>query len=53
MRVVTIAREYGAGGGELARKLASALGWELCDRELLHEAARLQDCARSGTGAAR
>jgi cytidylate kinase len=42
MRVVTIAREYGAGGGELARKLASALGWELCDRELLHEAARLQ-----------
>lgn len=43
MRVVTIAREFGAGGGELARKLASALGWELCDRELLHEAARLQD----------
>lgn len=43
MRIVTIAREYGAGGGELARELAAALGWELLDRELLHEAARLKD----------
>ena len=42
MRVITVAREYGAGGGETARKLADALGWELLGRELLHEAAEVQ-----------
>ena len=42
MRVITVAREYGAGGGETARKLADALGWELLGRELLHEAAKIQ-----------
>jgi cytidylate kinase len=39
MNVITITREYGAGGGELARRLAESLGWELLDRELLHQAA--------------
>ena len=39
MNVITITREYGAGGGELARQLAESLGWELLDRELLHQAA--------------
>lgn len=42
MRVITVAREYGAGGGETARKLADALSWELLGRELLHEAAAIQ-----------
>ncbi len=42
MRAITISREYGAGGGEVARRLAEALGWELLDRELLHEAARIE-----------
>jgi cytidylate kinase len=42
MNVITIAREYGAGGGEVARKLAEALGWELLDRELLHQAAEVE-----------
>ncbi|MBN1851209.1 MAG: cytidylate kinase-like family protein [Pirellulales bacterium] len=42
MRVLTISREYGAGGGELAWKLADSLGWELLGRELLHEAANIQ-----------
>ncbi|MHB1037274.1 MAG: cytidylate kinase-like family protein [Pirellulales bacterium] len=41
MRVLTIAREYGAGGGELAHKLAEVLGWTLLGRELLQEAARV------------
>ena len=42
MKVITITREYGAGGGEVAAKLAAALGWELLDRELLHRAAEVE-----------
>jgi cytidylate kinase len=42
MNVITITREFGAGGAELARKLAEALGWELLDRELLHQASAIQ-----------
>lgn len=43
MNVITVSREYGAGGGETARRLAEALGWELLDRELLHRAAAIED----------
>jgi cytidylate kinase len=39
MNVLTVTREYGAGGYEVAHGLAEALGWELLDRELLHQAA--------------
>jgi len=42
MNVITISREYGAGGGEVARRLADLLKWELLDRELLHQAAALE-----------
>src|SRR5437588_6096235 len=42
MSVITVSREYGAGGGEVARRLAEALGWELLDRELLHRAAAVE-----------
>src|SRR6516225_10086890 len=42
MNVITVSREYGAGGGEVAQRLAQALGWELLDRELLHQAAALE-----------
>jgi cytidylate kinase len=42
MNVITMSREYGAGGGELARLLASSLGWELLDQELLHQAAQIE-----------
>jgi len=42
MKIITITREYGAGGGEVARKLAETLGWELLDRELLHQAAAVE-----------
>jgi cytidylate kinase len=43
MNVLTVSREYGAGGGEVARRLAEALGWELLDRELLHRAAAIEE----------
>jgi cytidylate kinase len=42
MNVITVTREYGAGGYEVARGLAEALGWELLDRELLHRAAAVE-----------
>jgi cytidylate kinase len=42
VKVITITREYGAGGGEVARRLAEALGWELLDHALLHQAAELE-----------
>jgi CrcB-like protein, Camphor Resistance (CrcB)/Cytidylate kinase-like family len=34
MKVITITREYGSGGGEVARRLAERLGWELLDHAL-------------------
>jgi len=42
MNAITVTREYGAGGYEVARRLAEQLGWELLDRELLHRAAALE-----------
>jgi cytidylate kinase len=42
-RTITIEREYGCGGAEIARKIASQLGWKLWDRELTAEIARVAD----------
>jgi cytidylate kinase len=42
MALVTLSREYGAGGGEVAARLARVLGWELLDHELLRRAAQLE-----------
>jgi len=36
-RALTIAREYGSGGAEIAGTVASRLGWKLVDKELLTE----------------
>lgn len=42
-RIITISRQYGSGGGEIARRLAARLGWRLLDRPALEEiAARAQ-----------
>ena len=38
--VITIGRQFGAGGRELGRKLALALGYDYYDKELLAEASR-------------
>ena len=40
IRVVTIARGYGSGGGEIARLLATKLGWYLFDRLVVTSVAR-------------
>jgi len=42
MKLITVSREYGAGGGEVASRLAIALGWDVLDHELLHRAAQLE-----------
>ena len=41
IRTITVEREYGAGGGAIARKLAHRLGWKLWDDQLACEIARL------------
>ncbi len=40
MRAITISREYGSGGGEIARRLAARLGWHLVDHEVVEQVAR-------------
>ncbi|MGB9431219.1 MAG: cytidylate kinase-like family protein, partial [Candidatus Acidiferrum sp.] len=41
MRAITIEREFGCGGSEIAAKLAELLGWKLWDHQLTQEIARL------------
>src|SRR5258708_33926132 len=43
-RVITIEREYGSGGADIARKLAERLGWKLWDQLMTDEIARQMDC---------
>jgi CMP/dCMP kinase len=40
MRAVTVSREYGSGGGEVAARLARKLGWQLIDHGVIEQAAR-------------
>ena len=44
IRIMTIEREFGSGGGVIAEKVATRLGWKLWDRLLTEEIARRMDC---------
>jgi cytidylate kinase len=44
IRVITIDREYGSGGAEIAKRVAGRLGWKLWDHSLTNEIARLMEC---------
>jgi CMP/dCMP kinase len=44
--LITITRQYGAGGSEVARRVAAALDWRVMDNELVEEIA-----ARAGLSA--
>jgi cytidylate kinase len=44
IRILTVEREYGCGGGAIARKIADRLGWTLWDEALTSEIARLSHC---------
>jgi cytidylate kinase len=46
IKIVTIEREYGSGGGEIAERLATKLGWKLWDQALTEEIARLAECPK-------
>src|SRR5271155_2537941 len=47
IKIITIEREYGSGGGEIAQRLAERLGWKLWDQLLTEEIARLAECPKS------
>lgn len=40
-RVITVEREYGSGGANIARKLSEKLGWKLWDQNITAEIARV------------
>jgi cytidylate kinase len=46
-RIITVEREFGSGGGEIAREISSRLGWKLWDQALTEEIANMArvDCA--------
>ena len=44
IRVITLEREYGSGGGDIAAQVAAKLGWKLWDQLLTEEIARRLDC---------
>src|SRR5271167_3364074 len=46
IKIVTIEREYGSGGGEIAQLLAKQLGWKLWDQLLTEEIARIANCPK-------
>jgi hypothetical protein len=47
IKILTIEREYGSGGGEIAKLLAMKLGWKLWDELLTEEIARLAECPKA------
>ncbi|HET6933232.1 MAG TPA: cytidylate kinase-like family protein [Candidatus Angelobacter sp.] len=47
IKIITVEREYGSGGGEIAQLLAKRLGWKLWDQLLTEEIARLARCPRA------
>ncbi len=47
IRIVTIEREYGCGGGGIAQQVAKQLGWKLWDQLLTEEIARLANCPKT------
>jgi cytidylate kinase len=47
IRIITVEREYGSGGGVIAERIARRLNWKLWDQLLTDEIARRMGCARS------
>ena len=46
MPVITVSREYASGGSQIARLVATRLGWELVDNEFVERVARLAGLPR-------
>jgi Cytidylate kinase-like family len=47
IKIITVEREYGCGGGEIALQLSARLGWKLWDHQLTEEIARLAQCSKA------
>jgi len=47
VNIITIEREYGCGGGDIAQFVAKRLGWKLWDQQLTEEIARLANCPKA------
>jgi cytidylate kinase len=47
LKIVTVEREYGCGGSEIAQRLAERLGWKLWDQLLTEEIAHLANCSKA------
>jgi cytidylate kinase len=47
IKIITIEREYGCGGGEIAQQVAKQLSWKLWDQWLSEEIARLAHCPKA------
>ena len=47
IKILTIEREYGSGGGEIAQLMANQLGWKLWDQLLTEKIARLAECPKA------
>ena len=47
VNIITIEREYGCGGGDIAQQVAKRLGWKLWDQRLTEEIARLANCPKA------
>jgi len=47
IKIITIEREYGSGGGEIAQLLSQQLGWKLWDQLLTEEIAKLANCPKA------
>ena len=47
IKIITIEREYGCGGGEIAQLVANRLSWKLWDQRLTEEIARLANCPKA------
>lgn len=47
VKIITIEREYGCGGGDIAQSAANRLGWKLWDQRLTEEIARLANCPKA------
>jgi len=45
--IITVEREYGSGGSEIAQLLSERLGWKLWDHLLTEEIARLARCPKA------
>ena len=43
MRIITISRQFGSGGRELGERLATQLGWDYYDKEIIESLAQKHD----------